>query len=107
MYSLTPPTLAGDHFTLASPFRAATATTLPHGCSRHVGINIPGESWGGRPFYRMMIMGLPHCIMVNVHGRRFGDESYFPTFGISIYKLDGHSQDLPHMPPRVLESGSR
>src|SRR3546814_11058145 len=80
MDSLTPPTITGDHFKLASQFRAATATTLPQGCSRHVGINIPGESWGGRPFYRMMIMGLPHCIMVNAHGRRFGDESFFHTY---------------------------
>src|SRR3546814_14231305 len=34
MYSLTPPTITGDHFKLASQFRAATATTLPQGCSR-------------------------------------------------------------------------
>src|SRR5690554_212984 len=63
MFSLTPPTITGDHFRLASQFRAAIATTLPQGCSRHVGINIPGETWGGKPFYRMMIMGLPHCVM--------------------------------------------
>ena len=98
MYSLTPPTITGDHFRLAAPFQAATATTLPQGCSRHVGINIPGESWGGRPFYRMMIMGLPHCIMVNAQGRRFGDESFFHTYSSTIYTFDGHRQTFPNWP---------
>jgi 3-oxosteroid 1-dehydrogenase len=98
MYSLTPPTVTGDHFKLAAQFRAATATTLPQGCSRHVGIHIPGESWGGRPFYRMMIMGLPHCIMVNGQGRRFGDESFFHTYSSTIYAFDGHRQSFPNWP---------
>jgi 3-oxosteroid 1-dehydrogenase len=98
MYSLTPPTVTGDHFKLAAQFRAATATTLPQGCSRHVGIHIPGESWGGRPFYRMMIMGLPHCIMVNGQGRRFGDESFFHTYSSTIYTFDGHRQNFPNWP---------
>ena len=98
MYSLTPPTVTGDHFVLASQFRAATATTLPQGCSRHVGINIPGEMWGGKPFYRMMIMGLPHCVMVNAAGRRFGDESFFHTYSSSAYAFDGHTQTFPNWP---------
>ncbi|MDB5715011.1 MAG: hypothetical protein JWO15_2408 [Sphingomonadales bacterium] len=98
MFSLTPPTITGDHFKLASQFRAATATTLPQGCSRHVGINIPGETWGGKPFYRMMIMGLPHCMMVNSRGCRFGDESFFHTYSSSAYELDGHHQNFPNWP---------
>lgn len=98
MYSLTPPTITGDHFRLASRFHAATATTLPQGCSRHVGINIPGETWGGKPFYRMMIMGLPHCVMVNAKGLRFGDESFFHTYSSSAYEFDGHRQTFPNWP---------
>lgn len=98
MFSLTPPTIEGDHFRLAAQFRAKTATTLPQGCSRHVGIHIPGESWGGRPLYRMMIMGLPHCVMVNAAGRRFGDESFFHTYSSSAYEFDGHNQRFPNWP---------
>lgn len=98
MYSLTPPTITGDHFRLASQFRAKIATTLPQGCSRHVGIHIPGESWGGRPLYRMMIMGLPHCVMVNAEGRRFGDESFFHTYSSTAYAFDGHRQRFPNWP---------
>lgn len=98
MYSLTPPTITGDHFRLASRFHAATATTLPQGCSRHVGINIPGEIWGGKPFYRMMIMGLPHCVMVNAQGLRFGDESFFHTYSSRAYEFDGHRQSFPNWP---------
>ena len=98
MSSLTPPTITGDHFKLAAQFRAKTATTLPQGCSRHVGINIPGETWGGKPFYRMMIMGLPHCMMVNASGRRFGDESFFHTYSSSAYEFDGHHQRFPNWP---------
>src|SRR3546814_11308464 len=107
MYSLTPPTITGDHFKLASQFRAATATTLPQGCSRHVGINIPGESWGGRPFYRMMIMGLPHCIMVNAHGRRFGAESFFHTYSRSIYEDRQRVVEGKSVPVRVDLGGRR
>jgi 3-oxosteroid 1-dehydrogenase len=98
MYSLTPPSITGDHFQLSSQLRAAIATTLPQGCSRHVGINIPGEMWGGRPLYRMMIMGLPHCIMVNSKGKRFGDESFFHTYSSSAYEFDGHTQSFPNWP---------
>jgi len=98
MYSLTPPTITGDHFLLASQLRAAVATTLPQGCSRHVGIHIPGETWGGKPLYRMMIMGLPHCIMVNKKGNRFGDESFFHTYSSSAYEFDGHTQTFPNWP---------
>lgn len=98
MYSLTPPTITGDHFRLASRFHAAVATTLPQGCSRHVGINIPGETWGGKPFYRMMIMGLPHCVMVNAKGKRFGDESFFHTYSSRAYEFDGHRQTFPNWP---------
>jgi 3-oxosteroid 1-dehydrogenase len=98
MYSLTPPSITGDHFQLASQLRAAVATTLPQGCSRHVGINVPGETWGGKPLYRMMIMGLPHCIMVNRMGRRFGDESFFHTYSSTAYEFDGHTQTFPNWP---------
>lgn len=98
MFSLTPPTITGDHFQLASQFRAKTATTLPQGCSRHVGIHIPGEIWGGRPLYRMMIMGLPHCVMVNSQGLRFGDESFFHTYSSNTYAFDGHNQRFPNWP---------
>ncbi|MGB3797305.1 MAG: FAD-binding protein, partial [Alteraurantiacibacter sp.] len=101
-FSLTPPTITGDHFRLAAQFRAMTATTLPQGCSRHVGINIPGEKWGGKPFYRMMIMGLPHCIMVNKQGRRFGDESFFHTYSSNAYEFDGHRQTFPNWPAWLL-----
>jgi 3-oxosteroid 1-dehydrogenase len=106
MYSLTPPSITGDHFHLASQLRAATATTLPQGCSRHVGINIPGETWGGRPLYRMMIMGLPHCIMVNTKGNRFGDESFFHTYSSSAYEFDGHTQTFPNWPAWLVFDGN-
>jgi 3-oxosteroid 1-dehydrogenase len=106
MYSLTPPSITGDHFQLASQLRAAIATTLPQGCSRHVGINIPGEIWGGRPLYRMMIMGLPHCIMVNTKGNRFGDESFFHTYSSSAYEFDGHTQSFPNWPAWLVFDGN-
>ncbi|CAN5363169.1 FAD-dependent oxidoreductase [soil metagenome] len=102
MYSLTLPTITGDHFALASHFRGATATTLPQGCSRHVGVHIPGETWGGKPLYRMMIMGLPHCVMVNRSGRRFGDESFFHTYSSSAYEFDGHTQSFPNWPAWIV-----
>src|SRR3546814_14338204 len=37
-------------------------------------------------------------MMVNAHGRRFGDESFFHTYSSSIYEFDGHRQVFPNWP---------
>jgi 3-oxosteroid 1-dehydrogenase len=98
MSTLVPPTVTGDHFSLAAPFGAAIATTLPQGASRHVGLNVPGEVWGGKPLIRMIIPGLPHGLMVNRAGRRFGDESFAHSYIAALYQFDGLRQCFPNWP---------
>ncbi|GAA3885931.1 FAD-binding protein [Leifsonia kafniensis] len=98
LHSVTLPTVTGDHFRLASDFRAATATTLPAGNPTHVSINIPGEMWGGRPMYRHMIPALPHSVVVNRAGARFGDESFFHSYAAALYTFDGDKQEFPNWP---------
>ncbi|MEV1131900.1 FAD-binding protein [Agromyces sp. NPDC049794] len=98
LYSVTLPTVTGDHFRLASRFRAAIATTLPAANPTHLGIHVPGETWGGRPMYRHMIPALPHSVVVNRAGSRFGDESFFHSYVAAMYHFDGDRQDFPNWP---------
>ncbi|GAA3886027.1 3-oxosteroid 1-dehydrogenase [Leifsonia kafniensis] len=98
LYSVVLPTVTGDHFKLASRFRAAIGTTLPQGKSTHLGIHIPGEEWGGRKMYRHMFPGMPHTVVVNRKGRRFGDESFFHSYVAALYTFDGDKQDFPNWP---------
>lgn len=59
---------------------------------------MPGETWGGKPMYRMIMPGLPHCMLVNRAGRRFGDESFFHKYVAALYIFDGSNQDFPNWP---------
>lgn len=98
MHSVALPTVTGDHFRLVAGLRAAIATTLPQGKSTHLGIHVPGEQWGGKPMYRMIMPGLPHCIVVNRAGKRFGDESFFHSYVSAMYTFDGGKQEFPNWP---------
>lgn len=98
MHSVVLPTVTGDHFRLTAHLRAAIATTLPQGKSTHLGIHIPGEEWGGKPMFRHTMPGLPHCMVVNRAGTRFGDESFFHSYVSALYNFDGSRQEFPNWP---------
>ncbi|MEU6643538.1 FAD-dependent oxidoreductase [Saccharomonospora sp. NPDC046836] len=98
MHSVTLPTVTGDHFRLGARLRAAIATTLPQGKGTHFGVHVPGETWGGKPMYRHMMPGLPHSLVVNQRGRRFGDESFFHSYVAAMYTFDGDRQEFPNWP---------
>jgi len=98
MHSVTLPTVTGDHLRLAAGLRAATATTLPQGKGVHFGIHVPGETWGGKPMYRHTMPGLPHSLVVNRAGKRFGDEAFFHSYVAAMYTFDGSRQQFPNWP---------
>jgi 3-oxosteroid 1-dehydrogenase len=66
-----------------------------------VGFHIPGEEheFGG-PLWRNAIqpMGLPHHLVVNRTGKRFGNEAFYRAFSYTIDVIDGGSQTHPNFP---------
>ncbi|TGD72316.1 FAD-binding protein [Mangrovimicrobium sediminis] len=91
-------TIDGANFRLAGPFGARVARvpdiTL-------LGYNIPGEETEeGHPLPRgaMTSIGLPHVIVVNGAGKRFGNEAFYRQFNYTVDQIDGASQTHPNFP---------
>lgn len=74
------------------------------------GYTLPGEEQEDRPLWRnaMTDVGLPHVVVVNGQGRRFGDESFYRSLAFAIDYIDGGSQAHPNFPCwAVLDSQAR
>lgn len=71
-----------------------------------LGYSIPGEEIeDGRPLWRNALteMGLPHALVVNRQGRRFGDESFYRTLGFAVDYMDGGDQTQPNFPCWIIQ----
>jgi 3-oxosteroid 1-dehydrogenase len=65
------------------------------------GYSVPGEEQeDGSPLVRgaMQPIGLPHTIVVNGQGKRFGNEAFYRQFCYTLDAIDGNSQTHPNMP---------
>ncbi|MFV8817762.1 FAD-binding protein [Haliea sp. E17] len=101
-------TIDGANLRLAGPVGARVARvpdiTL-------VGYFIPGEETeAGEPMPRsaMASIGLPHTIVVNRSGRRFGNEAFYRQFNYTIDQIDGATQTHPNFPCwAILDSQAR
>jgi succinate dehydrogenase/fumarate reductase flavoprotein subunit len=71
----SPPTNEGDAVGLAESAGAALEA-LEHGWMMPM-VEVPGETLGGRPFFRSLVTerGIPRSILVNAAGARFVNES--------------------------------
>ncbi|MBN9492785.1 FAD-binding protein, partial [bacterium] len=97
MVSAVPPSVTGDNLILGGSVGAMVGQVpTPH----WLGFHIPGEEHDGVPLWRMSIIetGLPHGILVNQSGRRFGDESFYRTIGHNSTIIEGGDQTLPNVP---------
>src|SRR5262249_2550232 len=47
-------------------------------------------------------LGLPHLMVVNAEGRRFGDESFYGTFSSTITWFDGYTKRFPNFPAYLI-----
>lgn len=58
------------------------------------------ETEEGQPLWGsvMPFMGLPHTIVVNNQGRRFGNEGFYRSFFYQIDVIDGTTQTHPNFP---------
>jgi 3-oxosteroid 1-dehydrogenase len=100
--SMVMSTIDGANFRLAGPFGARIAS-VPEITS--LGFHVPGEEdEEGLPLWRaaMPIIGLPHFIVVNRKGRRFGNEAFYRSFYYLFDIIDGGDQTHPNFPCWVL-----
>ena len=91
-------TIDGANFRLAGPVGARIAR-VPE--ISGLAIRVPGEEdEEGQPLWRsvMPIIGLPHFIVVNRAGQRFGNEAFYRAMYYTIDQIDGGSQTHPNFP---------
>lgn len=88
----------GSNFRLAGPLGARIAK-VPDITS--LGFTVPGEEdEEGYPLWRTALsaLGLPHTMVVNRKGKRFGNESFYRSFYYEIDRIDGSNQTHPNFP---------
>jgi 3-oxosteroid 1-dehydrogenase len=88
----------GSNIRLAGPFGAKVARVPEISMA---GFSIPGEETDeGQQVWRsaMPIIGLPHHIVVNATGKRFGNEGFYRSFYYQTDAIDGLNQTHPNFP---------
>jgi 3-oxosteroid 1-dehydrogenase len=88
----------GSNIRLAGPLGAKIARVPEISMA---GFSVPGEETDeGLPVWRsaMPIIGLPHHIVVNRKGKRFGNEGFYRSFYYQTDVIDGTSQTHPNFP---------
>jgi 3-oxosteroid 1-dehydrogenase len=88
----------GSNIRLAGPFGAKIARVPEISMA---GFSVPGEETDeGTPVWRsaMPIIGLPHHIVVNSKGKRFGNEGFYRSFYYQTDVIDGVTQTHPNFP---------
>jgi 3-oxosteroid 1-dehydrogenase len=102
VHSLIGPEVDGAHLKLAGRVGAQIARVPDISM---LGYAIPGEELGDRPLWRNALteMGLPHALVVNQRGRRFGDESFYRTLAFAVDYFDGATQTQPNFPCWIIQ----
>jgi 3-oxosteroid 1-dehydrogenase len=88
----------GSNIRLAGPLGAKIARVPEISMA---GFSVPGEETDeGLPVWRsaMPIIGLPHHIVVNSKGKRFGNEGFYRSFYYQTDVIDGVNQAHPNFP---------
>jgi 3-oxosteroid 1-dehydrogenase len=92
------PGIDGANFRLAGPFGARIAKVPDISM---VGVQVPGEEDEfGKPLWRsaLLTIGMPHHIVVNRQGKRFGNEAFYRGFCYNLDVIDGGTQTHPNWP---------
>lgn len=102
VHSLIGPEVDGAHLKLAGRLGAQVARVPDVSM---LGYTIPGEEIGDQPLWRNALteMGLPHALVVNSKGKRFGDESFYRTLAFAVDYIDGGSQTKPNFPCWIIQ----
>jgi 3-oxosteroid 1-dehydrogenase len=106
--SMVFPAIDGANFRLAGPVGARTAR-VPDITA--LGFQIPGEEQEtGEPLWRSALqpVGMPHVMVVNRKGRRFGNESFYRDIQYAVDIIRGGDQTHPNFPCwAILDSQAR
>ncbi len=92
------PGIDGANFRLAGPF-GARVSKVPD--ISMVGVQVPGEEDEfGKPLWRsaLLTIGMPHHMVVNREGKRFGNEAFYRSFCYKLDVIDGGNQTHPNWP---------
>ena len=84
--SMAPSSVAGDGLTMAMEVGAASKT-IHNNIALFLGFNVPPAAPGEEHSFRLSSIGemlCPHTIVVNREGRRFEDESFFPSMAPAL-----------------------
>jgi len=63
-----------------------------------ISLHVEGEQVEGKPFYRPFGFGVPGNIIVNKHGRRCCNESFYPDIGRAFLVYDKVNSELANTP---------
>jgi 3-oxosteroid 1-dehydrogenase len=106
--SMVFPAIDGANFRLAGPVGARTAR-VPDITA--LGFQIPGEEQEtGDPLWRSALqpVGMPHVMVVNRKGKRFGNESFYRDIQYAVDIIHGGTQTHPNFPCwAILDSQAR
>ncbi len=107
-HSMVMPEVDGANFRLAGPFGARIAK-VPD--ITMLGYNEPGvEQENGDPMWTaaFLTIGLPHNMVVNRAGKRFGNEAFYRSILYAVDVIDGGTQTHPNVPAwTVFDSEAR
>ncbi|MBM3132077.1 MAG: FAD-binding protein [Chloroflexi bacterium] len=92
----TPISNEGDGHIMGMEFGAAIAL-MDHSIYQPV-LRIEGEMVDGRQFHRPVAYGYPGNILVNRHGKRFCNESFYPDIGRAFMARDKVNSELVNPP---------
>ncbi|OGO02636.1 MAG: hypothetical protein A2Y72_04230 [Chloroflexi bacterium RBG_13_53_26] len=94
--ALTPHSNEGDGHIMGMEVGAAMAL-MDHSIYQPT-IHVEGEEVEGRPFYRPIAYGYPGNIIVNRHGRRCCNESFYPDIGRAFFAYEKVNSELANAP---------
>jgi 3-oxosteroid 1-dehydrogenase len=99
-HTMFSPALTGDGLVMAAEI-GAKVHTLPVNMNTFLGFRTPPKTAGGPPGFQTGNVGMvtfPHTLVVNRHGKRFGDESYFQDIVAASRRFDVWRHDYPNLP---------
>jgi len=92
----TPPSNEGDGHIMGMEIGAAVAL-MDHSIYQPT-IYVEGEENEGKPLYRGISYGYPGNIIVNRHGKRCCNESFYPDIGRALVAYDKVTSELANVP---------
>jgi succinate dehydrogenase/fumarate reductase flavoprotein subunit len=105
--SMAPSSVAGDGLTMGMEIGAA-CRTIHNNIALFLGFNTPPDKPGGEHSFRLSSIGemlCPHTIVVNRAGRRFEDESYFPSMAPALRQFVTATHSYANLPCFLIFDG--